>query len=270
MIRRSIYIFIFSFITHACMIICFPYLGKATHQFQDNLIKAHHFLYEDITDTILVGTSLSARIIPDSIPSITSLSFSGCSVEDGLRIIKRKRIFPKVLLIEINLLFREPNTYFLTTVTDGPLSILRKYLPSLREQYAPICIISPLFMKSYNSGLENDYLRNEAIRNRILDDYTLNNAEVKDRLYSIVSLINYYVKHGTKILFFEMPMNEKITNLKRYKQTRTILHHTFTSTANIKFIPSDSIPYLTTDGEHLGIEESKKYSHYLKSKLSQI
>ena len=75
-------------------------MGVLTHQWQDNVNKAQQYVYEKSRDTVMVGTSLSSRIIADSIPMVTSLSFGGCSVEDGLMIILYKGYTPKFILIE--------------------------------------------------------------------------------------------------------------------------------------------------------------------------
>ena len=87
MIKKSIICFVIFAILHLCIVLFNPSVGMATHQWQDNVLKAQQFLYAEKADTVMVGTSLSARIIRDSIPFVKSVSFGGCSVEDGLKII---------------------------------------------------------------------------------------------------------------------------------------------------------------------------------------
>ncbi len=82
MIKKSFLSFLVMFGIHAVVTYLLPSLGMATNQWQDNMVKAQHFLYDEDADTAMIGTSLSARILPDSIPSVRSVAFGGCAVED--------------------------------------------------------------------------------------------------------------------------------------------------------------------------------------------
>ena len=110
MIKKSVCCFMTLAILHLCFVLFNPSTGMATHQWQDNVLKAQQFMYAEMSDTVMVGTSLSARIIRDSIPFVKSVSFGGCAVEDGLKIILSKGNAPKYVLVETNLLLREGNT----------------------------------------------------------------------------------------------------------------------------------------------------------------
>lgn len=96
MIKKSILAFVAVFAIHALIVWANLSEGMPTHQWQSNYVKAQTFLYSDDTDVAMVGTSLSGRIIGDSIPTVNSVSFGGCAVEDGLRIISSKDKFPKI------------------------------------------------------------------------------------------------------------------------------------------------------------------------------
>ena len=148
MIKKSILSFFMLFIIHVIVIWLFPTLGMATNQWQDNMVKAQHFLYAEDTDTAMVGTSLSARILPDSIPSVRSVAFGGCAAEDGLRLILSKPTVPHCVLIEANLLFRKGNDELIDKMTKGVIPQLRKCIPSLRECNEPICLLSGLMIKA--------------------------------------------------------------------------------------------------------------------------
>ncbi|MBQ2132287.1 MAG: hypothetical protein II431_13230, partial [Prevotella sp.] len=148
MIKKSILSFFMLFIIHVIFIWLFPTLGMATNQWQDNMVKAQHFLYAEDTDTAMVGTSLSARILPDSIPSVRSVAFGGCAAEDGLRLILSKPTVPHCVLIEANLLFRKGNDELIDKMTKGVIPQLKKCIPSLRECNEPICLLSGLMIKA--------------------------------------------------------------------------------------------------------------------------
>ena len=58
-----------------------PEIGIATHQGQDNVVKAEEYIYSP-ADTVVLGTSLAGRILyRDSLPTIQSIAFGGSSPE---------------------------------------------------------------------------------------------------------------------------------------------------------------------------------------------
>ena len=118
MIKKSILCFAVLFGLHLSIVLLNPTMGMATHQWQDNVIKAQQFIYAEESDTVMVGTSLSARIIRDSIPTVRSVSFGGCAVEDGLKIILSKGNFPKYILAETNLFFLDGNPELVSKIAS--------------------------------------------------------------------------------------------------------------------------------------------------------
>ena len=274
MIKKSIICFVIFAILHLCIVLFNPSVGMATHQWQDNVLKAQQFLYAEKTDTVMVGTSLSARIIRDSIPFVKSVSFGGCSVEDGLKIIVSKGDIPKYVLVETNLFLREGNDELISRITEGVIPIIRRGIPSLREQYEPICLFASLMMKSTGINAQagmssvNMDLLNEGINRQIKIDERIPAQIVESRLHDIKKLITELEEKGTQFIFFEMPVNEKLLHLKRYEQIREIMQKEFPAD-RYTYLPSDTAHYLTTDGEHLDYDGQQRYSHYFKKKLEE-
>ncbi|MBP3774831.1 MAG: hypothetical protein ILA34_05735 [Bacteroidaceae bacterium] len=273
MIKKSILCFVILFGLHFIFVMRNPSLGSATHQWQDNIIKAQTFLYAEKIDTAMVGTSLSARIIRDSIPSVKSVSFGGCAVEDGLRIISQKEHLPKYVLVETNLFLHEGSEELVTKQTRGPIPQVRKWIPSLREQYEPICLLASLLLKSGNvnpqvgSSTVDLNVLNDRIEHHLKEDKTLSADIAAQRLSSIKSLMEDLETRGVQFIFFEMPVNDRLYHLKRYEQTRNILKAAFPQDKYL-FLPSDTTKYLTTDGEHLDYMGQQVFSHYFKELLS--
>ncbi len=272
MIKKSIFCFAILAVLHACFISFNPSAGMATHQWQDNVIKAQQFMYAERSDTVMVGTSLSARIIRDSIPFVQSVSFGGCAVEDGLKIILAKGDFPKYVLVETNLLLREGNAELVSRMAEGPVPVIRRWIPSLREQYEPICLFASLMMRSAGinpqAGVSsvNMELLNESINRQLEEDELMPEKEVEARLQAIKSLTGQLETEGTRIVFFEMPVNERLVHLQRYDQVREIMRSEFPASKYV-YLPSDTTKYLTTDGEHLDYESQQKFSHYFSEVL---
>ena len=275
MIKKSILSFFMLFIIHVIVIWLFPTLGMATNQWQDNMVKAQHFLYAEDTDTAMVGTSLSARILPDSIPSIRSVAFGGCATEDGLRLILSKPTVPHCVLIEANLLFRKGNDELIDKMTKGVIPQVRRWIPSLRECNEPICLLSGLMIKAAGMNpqaatmsVDMEQLR-ESIKRLVADDKPLSETELRQRTDIIKSLVMQLEQKGTKLIFFEMPVNQEAYHLKELEQTRKMVRMAFPN-SRYAYLPNDTTTYLTTDGLHLDYEGQQRYSHFIKQALCSI
>lgn len=275
MIKRSILCFAVLFGIHLAIVLLNPMVGMATHQWQDNVIKAQQFIYAEKSDTVMVGTSLSARIIRDSIPTVKSVSFGGCAVEDGLRIILSKGDLPRFILAETNLFFLDGNPELVSKMTEGVMPMLRRWIPSLREQYQPICMLASMMASAADinpqagtSTVDMDLL-NESIEHHIKYDWQMPEAQAETRMGDMKRLVEMFEAKGTRVLFFEMPVNERLTHLKRYDQTRELMQKTFPAD-RYTYLPFDTTRYVTTDGEHLDYEGQQVFSHYFKGVLSDL
>lgn len=275
MIKRSILCFAVLFGIHLVIVLLNPMVGMATHQWQDNVIKAQQFIYAEKSDTVMVGTSLSARIIRDSIPTVKSVSFGGCAVEDGLRIILSKGDLPRFILAETNLFFLDGNPELVSKMTEGVMPMLRRWIPSLREQYQPICMLASMMASAADinpqagtSTVDMDLL-NESIEHHIKYDWQMPEPQAETRMGDMKRLVEMFEAKGTRVLFFEMPVNERLTHLKRYDQTRELMQKTFPAD-RYTYLPFDTTRYVTTDGEHLDYEGQLVFSHYFKGVLSDL
>lgn len=270
MIKKSILSTIILLVLYTCFIFLHPMWGVATHQRQENYIKAQKYIYEIDCDTVIVGSSLSARIISHNIPSVYILSFSGRAVADGLRIISYKKKKPKYVLIETNLLLKEYDPATVSALTEGPLPILRRYLPSLREQYEPICIVAQFMMEPPSGSTRsatNSELLDILIQKRIADDSLMSQRLVDSRVKDLKSLMYYLEDKGTTFFFFEMPINERISHLNQYEQVRRVLKKEFPP-SEYRYLPFDTTHYQTTDGIHLNYREQQLFTQHFKEMLT--
>ena len=275
MIKKSIICLIVLAVLHFCLVLANPSIGMATHQWQDNVLKAQQFLYDGKTNTVMVGTSLSGRIIRDSIPFVKSVSFGGCSVEDGLKIILSKKDAPKLVLVETNFMLNDGNAELVSKLTNGINPVIRRWIPSLREQYEPICIFASLMMRSTGINPQAGMakvdmnLLNESINRHIEEDRLIPEDQVKSRGMAIKALISELEKKGTRFVFFEMPVNEKLLHLKKSDQMRNFLKKEFSSSKYL-YLPFDTTKYLTTDGIHLDFEGQQRFSHYFRNIVEKL
>ena len=273
MIKKTLISFFVFSTLYAIMVYFYPNKGIGTHQWQENQIKVQRYLYEHTNDTVIVGTSLSARLLPDSFPMVTSCSFSACVVEDGLRVVLSKKKAPHMVLIESNYFLRPSNGELVNLNTKGLMSILRQYLPILREYNSPISLIGYCFMRgAFAPSDDVDMARlSNLIEHRITEDdsHFLTKEQVKDRLDVIIPLIHELEACGTKIVFFEMPLNERMIHLPSNDQTRQVVNKVFPSEKYVH-LPIDTTKYLTTDGEHLDLLGQYRYSSFMKKALANI
>jgi hypothetical protein len=275
MIKKSIICFVVLAVLHLCFVLANPSMGMATHQWQDNVMKAQQFLYAGKTDTVMVGTSLSGRIIRDSIPFVKSVSFGGCSVEDGLKIILNKKDVPKLVLVETNLLLIDGNPELVSRITNGVIPKIRHWIPSLREQYEPISLFASLMMNSTGINPQAGMakvdmnLLNESINRHIAEDRLMPEEWIKRRGETIKALIAGLESKGARFVFFEMPVNERLLHLKKNDQMRAFVKKEF-PTSKYLYLPSDTFKYLTTDGEHLDFEGQQRFSHYFRKVLEDV
>lgn len=260
------------FLLHAGFVFLYPHLGMATNQWQDNLVKAQSFLYTEHADTVMVGSSLSARIIKDSIPTVSSISFGGCSVEDGLMIVQAKKQKPQYILVETNYFLRVGNPELVNDVTKGVIPEVKKFIPSLREQNEPICLVSGLLIHAIGlnpqaaaASVDMNFL-SKSINDKIKSDSLASNRFISQRMHILLPLFKQLERQGINFIFFEMPVNPKLTNLSTHRQTRQLVNKLFPK-ASYAYLPFDNACYVTTDGEHLNLNDQYRFSHFFKLAL---
>lgn len=273
MIKKTFICFFIVAFCYSILIAFVPNKGIGTHQWQENQIRAQRFLYEKSSDTIIVGTSLSARILLDSLNNVSSCAFSACVVEDGLRLILSKDVIPHYVMIETNYILRPSNGELIKVNTQGPLPLLRNYIPILREQNSPISLFGWRFMQGALAPAETVDLDrlHKNIKNRISEDNThfLTKEQMEERMETILFLVGRLEERGAKIILFEMPLNDSLRHVRSNEQTRQAVIRMFPKEKYI-YLPNDTSIYLTNDGEHLDAEGQRRYSNFLKVALDSI
>lgn len=272
MIKKTLLCCLVLLCVHAALIAWMPHLGKPTHQFQDNVVKVQSFLY-DRSPYVIVGTSLSARILKDSIPDVSSIAFGGSSVENGLRLVLTKPVLPRVLFVETNLILRESDSTFIEQAVHPLMFQWKRLLPSFREQYQPICLfadavfrLSGINPQSGAAKINRDFL-NRSIGMKIASDTLYHTAYACKRMERIDGLLNEIEKRGTRLVFFEMPVHDELKNLGSFDQVRTLIHSRYPD-AQYSYIPCDTASYITTDGIHLDYDGQLRFTAYFRSHIT--
>jgi len=181
MIKKSLLILLVLFILYSLFIFLNPKLGSAQHQWQDNQIKAQRYIYDnsDTIDNVIIGSSLSCHLIMDSLPGFYNLSFNGLSIFDGLKIIKNKNTFPKNVYIETNVILREENADFTSSLLNPILFHLKTHFISLRADNQPVTVFIHLYTVMHYQILNKIQVIKSKLKRKIKKTLGLQNSKSK-------------------------------------------------------------------------------------------
>ncbi|MDB5280365.1 MAG: hypothetical protein JWR61_5320 [Ferruginibacter sp.] len=295
MIKRIFVIAIALFIFYSVFVrfIAPVWWSASQHQWQANTINAEKFVFSDTNyyENVLVGSSLTTKLIRDSFPSTYSLSFGGLSIYDGLSILTHKTRLPKNIFVEMNVALHEESKDF-TDALNSPIHYYSKSaFVSLRADKQPIGILGTLVNSSFtermvmkfkyrfhltpinsevvNGGNSSDGLFAKMLEMQV-DKYSkLPDTKFVNECFSnLKSYVNELEKKGVNFVFYEMPVAEELNNLPRAKLVRQTFYMNFPA-SKYEYIPiPDSGKFETSDGLHLNKDGALKYTIYLKSKLT--
>jgi len=264
-IYRIVIIFVVLFIFYnVYLIVQKPNVTMLQNQWQNNYSFAQDFIYDNKAKNIIVGSSMAARIQNKFLPkNYYNLSFSGGSVLTGLEIIKRSGFIPKNIYIENNIIFRHEDNKLLNILFYPFLWEIKKYVPSLREKYQPLNLIISKIKGAY--GKTHDELLKISRDNNIYDlsmkrqqkNYDKNLKQYDIKLKQLKNLVKYFEVQGTKITFFEMPIDINLAKSIKAKEQRNVIKVNFKN--NWMRLP-DNDEYTTTDGIHLIYKSAYEYS----------
>jgi hypothetical protein len=266
---------------------------------QTNVARTQDFIFENsIRKYVIVGSSLAGT----SLSSIHSedyydLSFGGATLYDGLELMKKSRVIPRVIFIEANYfhnvsygLMDLNKTTFLPIMFD-----LKKNIPALQEKYQPMNVLLPfVFMKIQGIKMKYENISNdkkagpaivkkphETSRERSVFEEmlkmqvkTYNRIPAKKTMDAssnkLEEYIEYFKKRGVKIVFFEMPVDKSLCSAPFAEYLRTRLRKQF-KPGDYDYIPMpDCSLFNTGDGIHLDNQSAITYKEYFLKEADKI
>jgi len=267
---------------YTCIVMLHPTMSASQHQWQDNIVRAEKYIYNerDTVKNIIIGSSLSLRLIPDSLPQFYNMAFAGQGIFDGLKILNHQKNPPKNVFIETNLVFREESKEF----TSGLFSFLgyniKKYCVSLRTDKEPLVFIYPLVQSVIHSkrdiigyaqpkSIKEDSSERELTKNLLQIQVTnyskLPDTSLANKQFSILTdEVTLLKSKGVKVIFFEMPINPLLVQSPLEKLIRTKFYMYFPKSENNYIDIPDCTNYVTGDGLHLNPDEAAIYTSYFK------
>jgi hypothetical protein len=223
---------------------------------------------------VIAGTSISNNIMMDSLPNVFNLSLRGESISDALYIIEKQSAKPKFILIETNLALKDPSTEHFEELLQPEKLKVRSLIHAFRKEYQPIALFKSLITYTDpNLRFFFTYYGDSAFRFSFKQrekefSLPLDSAKTFKRFERLSRQIKNLESEGVKIVFFEVPIDNKLSNLPYQQTVRKLFKSTFADTA-YTYIPLPQNVFNTSDGMHLTIESSQVYTHYFKQFLTQ-
>lgn len=250
------------------------------HLANGNRIKAERFVYgEDAPDaTVIVGSSLAYRIMLDSLPpGTTNLGFGGLSIYDGLQLISRSGRTPTRVLVETNVLFREPDHGFLKALFEPGLYQLRGAAPLMREENQPSGVLFGYLKQRFLQGRdetadEGDTLAapNAVMMDEHRANYALLPADSTQARFlgMLQKEVEALEERGIEVVFFEVPIEQELMDSKLAATSRNLIARRFPDRTFLRTPEHER--WRTTDGLHLSKQEAKRYSGWLAAALHEL
>ena len=248
-------------------------------------IKVENFLYHtNISNkNVIIGTSLSNRIITDSIKNTYNLGLGALGVFDGLYILTLKKEVPKCIFIEMNFINKEYNPAFKNHFSN-PAIIVKKHVASFQEERQPLVILGNLIntkvvafnKKSGNIVNVNDSNKAKIQLAKLVDKQKTifttapSDSLLTSRLNLLAKELEQFEKKGIKIVFFEVPIYTDHRDLPFCNAVRNAFYTKFPKSHYAYIDVPENFKVKTTDGLHLTPDEAKNYSSYLSKKIELL
>lgn len=288
MVKKSFIVAVLLFIFYSIFVaVVIPGRSASQHQWQDNIIKAQKFIYNDTAyyNAVVIGSSLSCRLVMDSLPQTYNLSFGGQSIYDGLNILSHMDKLPGNIFIEMNFALRNESRDFTAALNSPLLYYPKKLFLSLREDKQPLVLLGTLLNNKFESFVlprlkplphttekkasgTNQEMFTTMLQLQVADYSMLRDeAYINDCFDRLGKSVSRLEKRGVNIVFFEMPVNKELNNLPKATSIRSRFYQQFPVT-KYSYIPIPAgMEYKTTDGLHLSKEEALAYTLHLRSKM---
>jgi hypothetical protein len=285
MIKKSILVACLLGIGHLlAVVVVKPWWDTTQNQRQANTIDAQAFLYAAQTpEKLIVGSSLTTRLVQDSLRDIHKLAFAGQGVLDCLELILRREQLPKLVLVEMNIM-RLQKVSFVKGLTNPIPFYLKKNVPSLLERHQPVGLVGNLLAfkvvtpvlhqgKVLLAGEKQGDEAVQANKRKIFEDMlVLRTAEYQElpeeaRSQQFFQLLSEQVgqleARGCRVAFVELPIDPSLTHLPKSVYLREAFQQRFPPNRYAYILSPHPHDYETSDGTHLQLESSRRYSAYL-------
>lgn len=256
-----------------------PKVYSTQHQMQDNVITAQRYIYSSSPHpVVIVGSSISTRLkeLPQD---YCNLALGGSSALTGLTIVLREGHHPSLVLIEANVA-RDLDQAFVAKLYNPVLYPLKRYVPSLRDEYHPLNILMSWWLGKPGSPRLSDGARSQKQVPRQVLQVAIDaaNAPVDETFRSTVAgqldemekLVQSLEAGKSVPVFYWMPMHPEVlaASTNQYRHRAFLEKFARTRYHWIPDLPPDR--FQTTDGVHLGRLEALEYGRHFVAAAESI
>jgi len=205
------------FSAYAALVQFIPFTITAGQTQDDtNLIRAQEFVAQPDRDSVLVGSSLTFRLPAQALGThIANLAFAGGGPATGLALVRDSGARPALVLVEINLLLRGPDQAMIESLTRFPERQLRKHLRVFRTGYDPVNWLwrGAMFLLHRT---EVEPPPSARVVHQLTQAQWREKSEPPDlqtlrrNLAQVSSMVAFLQAGGTKVGFFEMPVDPSL------------------------------------------------------------
>ena len=256
-----------------------PSVTTFQNQWVENYATAQEYIYNNNDkkyNIVIVGSSMANRLIEKKLDDeIYNLSFAGSGVITCLNILIKSDKIPKKVLIESNIIERRIDKEMIDRLFTPIVWKIKKYIPLLQEKYKPINIFLSYIFEVLGKTKKDTYRpkpNNEIFEKLLINNIDsnsvsknfLNNEEINE----LKKLIKYLQARGVQIIFFRMPVDQKVANTHSYSERAIFLNKQFNG---LLFMPMPvDQNYETSDGIHLTYQGAQKFSTTLNKWIKNI
>ena len=267
-----------------------PYWSISQHkEQQDNQIKAEKYIYDyQQKHGVIVGSSLSSRL--GNLPGTYNLAMDGLSSFDGLAIVLKQKSPPHTVLIEMNFVDREEDTNFTGIVNNPVLKPAKAVFLSMRADKQPLSVAveqvqllldrvpSPFTTAGAApaAGAAAPEHQTPARYNELLAKQLKRYAQppppelLNQQFSKLKHIVHELQQRGVRVVFFEMPVDCRLTKLPRAQAIRGAFRQHFPPSTYSYVAPPQCSAFQTLDGLHLNTQSAKEYVRLLQAHTAQL
>ncbi|HLO49302.1 MAG TPA: hypothetical protein VK211_12870 [Kamptonema sp.] len=257
---------------------------------ESNLIKAQRYVYEKNPGLKLtiVGSSIAETINPKDIGSeVSSLALGKGACQTGLEILKRTKLTPTIVLVEINeTITRKIDKDLIDSVYHPFFYWLRGSLSILREEYRPLSIFIDYLENRSNSIIkltreeqdrqEMRYTNPDLSKYSIQTEVDRESKSLSEKDIEIIAAESDYIKAqiaeikkngSVRLVLFDMPREPIVDRGIRRKQVGVLMKKLFPPDTFEWLSPPPAREWRTNDGIHLILTDVQDYALFLREQL---
>jgi len=196
-------------------------VDKGQNQQDTNLLRVEDYLFKSDRDTVLTGSSLTFLLPPSLLGNgVANIAMSAQSAATGLALVALSQSKPNLVLVEINQLWLGVNSDLVESELRFPNWQLRSNLRAFRSGYDPANLFGRA-LQAVAKKEETAWVPPPDEMRKLMAGEQREMATAPDReklrrdLAQVASFVNMLQARGTKVGFYEMPIDNSLMNSPR-------------------------------------------------------